>query len=107
METLQNLRDEYFESIGLEKVRHLHNFVLFAFYLRAMPGRFKKIRIIQLYLEFQKCKPFDKCNSETGNFRVFELPENIDLFQSDFKTSKTSGPSKTELSDVELCNYLN
>lgn len=108
LETLRNLRDKYFESRGLEKVRHLHNFVLFALYLRAMPGRSKEIRTLQLYLESEKRKPFDICNFETGNFIVFELGENIYLLQSDFKTSKSSGPSKTELSDdVELCHYLN
>lgn len=107
LETLRNLRDKYFESSGLEKARYLHNFVLLALYIRANPGRSKELRTLKIYLESENREPFDICNFETGNFIVFELGENIYLLLSDFKTSKSSGPTKTQLSDdVELCHYL-
>jgi hypothetical protein len=52
LETLCNLRDKYFESGGLEKVRYLHNFV----YVRAMPGCSKEICTLKPYLESEKTK---------------------------------------------------
>ena len=62
---------------------------------------------MKLYLESEKHEAFDICNFETGNFIVLDLGENIYLVQSDFKTSKSLGPSMTQLSDdLELCHYL-
>lgn len=107
LETLRNLRDKYFESSGIHKARHLHNFVLLALYMRAMPGRSKEIRSLQLYLESEKREPFNFCNFKSGNFIVFEHGQNIYIVQSEFKTAKSTGPVKTNLSDdSDLVHFL-
>ena len=108
LETLRHLRDKYFDSKGIAKARHLHDFVLLALYVRANPGRSKEIRTLQLYLESEKNEPFNFDKLEGGNFIVFEPGLNVVyLVQSDFKTCKTSGPSRLDISsDEELIYFL-
>ena len=70
LETLRHLRDMYFDSKGIAKARHLHDFVLLALYVRANPGRSKEIRTLQLYLESEKNEPFISTNLKAEFHRV-------------------------------------
>ena len=108
LETLRNLRDKYLEcGGGVKKFRHLHDFVLLALYLRAMPGRSKELRTLQLHDEAAKGHQFDYGSFERGNFVIFDLEQRVLIVQSEFKTSKTTGPIKLDISDDnELTYYL-
>lgn len=106
LETLRSIRDKYYETNGLQKSRHLHDFVLLATYLRAIPGRSKEMRTMKLYVESEQNEPFDYSSVNSGNYIVFELENKVFIVQFDFKTSKTFGPTKTDLSDDEDLIYF-
>ena len=108
LETLRKLRDKYFETKGLVKARFLHDFVMLALYIRANPGRSKEIRTLKLYLECEKQKPFNFDDFQTENYIVFEQGLNVVyLVQSDFKNARSSGPTRTDVTeDKELVYYL-
>ncbi len=107
LETLRSLRDKYFESTGLAKNRFLHNFVLLATFVRGLPGRSKELRTMRLFDECEKKVPFDYTTVDSGNFILFHEDERVVVVQFDFKTSKTAGPTKIDLSsDQDLIYYL-
>ena len=107
LETLRSLRDKYFESAGLIKNRHLHDFVLLATFVRGIPGRSKELRTMRLFCESEKNMAFDYTTVESGNFIVFHEGERVVILQFDFKTAKTAGPTKIDLSDDrDLVYYL-
>ncbi|XP_028394270.1 uncharacterized protein LOC114545159 [Dendronephthya gigantea] len=106
LETLRNIRDKYLETHGLEKSRHLHDFVLLATYLRAIPGRSKELRTMKLHIEAD-CGTFDFTSVDGGNFIVFQEGNSVVIVQFDFKTSKSIGPTRIDVSDDEdLVYYL-
>ena len=105
--TLRSLRDKYFESTGLVKSRHLHDFVFLATFVRGIPGRSKELRTMRLFDEREKGAPFDYANVDSGNYIVFQQDDLVFVLQFDFKTSKTAGPTKIDLSDDrDLIYYL-
>ena len=107
LETLRSLRDKYFESDGLIKNRHLHDFVLLATFVRGIPGRTKELRTMRLFCESEKNMAFDYTTVDSGNFVVFHEGERVVILQFDFKTAKTAGPTKIDLSDDrDLVYYL-
>ena len=61
---------------------------------------------LQLH-EAEKGQQFDYGSFERGNFIIFYLNQKVFLVQSEFKTSQTTGPIKSEISDDnELIYYL-
>ena len=99
LETLRSLKDKYFESDGLIKNRHLHDFVLLATFVRGIPSRTKELRTMRLFCESEKNMAFDYTTVDSGNFVVFHEGEHVVILQFDFKTAKTAGPTKIDLSD--------
>ena len=71
LETLRSLRDKYFESAALIKIRHLHDFILLAKFVRGIPGRSKELQTMRLVCESEKNMAFDYTTVESGNFIVF------------------------------------
>ena len=51
LDTIRNLRAKIYETSGVQKARHLHDFVMLAMYLRVNPGRSKEIRTLQVVVE--------------------------------------------------------
>ena len=105
LETLRGIRDRYFETTGLNKSRHLHDFVLLATFVRGIPGRSKELRTMKLFDENDKNQLFEYEKMDSGNFIVFQKDERVVILQLDFKTSKTCGPTKIDLSDDECLVY--
>ena len=95
----------YFETTGLNKSRHLHDFVLLATFVRGIPGRSKELRTMKLFDENDKNQLFEYEKMDSGNFIVFQKDERVVILQLDFKTSKTCGPTKIDLSDDECLVY--
>ena len=105
LETLKSIRDKYFESKGLKKNRHLHDFVLLATFVRGIPGRSRELRTMRLFDENEENQLFEYEKTESGNFIIFQKDERVVILQLDFKTSKTCGPTKIDLSDDECLIY--
>lgn len=106
LEVLRNLRTNYLESSGIKKARYLHDFVLLATYLRAMPGRSKEIRTLKLFLE-SAGNPFQHWEHVNGNSIVFHADKRVVLVQCAYKTAKSAGPTKIDITDdSELVNFL-
>ncbi len=105
LETLRSIRDRYFESNGLNKSRHLHDFVLLATFVRGIPGRSRELRTMRLFDEHEKNQLFEYEKTDSGNFIVFQRDERVVILQLDFKTSKTCGPTKIDVSDDDCLVY--
>ena len=58
LDTIKNLRAKIFETTGVAKARHLHDFDMLATYTRVNPGRSKEIRTLQVFVESGE-NPFD------------------------------------------------
>jgi hypothetical protein len=70
LDTLRNLRAKIFETTGVAKARHLHDFVMLATYTRVNPGRSKEIRTLQVFVESGE-NPFDVTSFLHTNVIVF------------------------------------
>ena len=85
----------------------MHDFVLLATFVRGIPGRSKELRTMRLFCESEKNMAFDYTTVESGNFIVFHEDQRVVILQFDFKTAKTAGPTKIDLShDTDLVYYL-
>ena len=71
LDTLRNLRAKIFETTGVAKARHLHDFVMLATYTRVNPGRSKEIRTLQDFVESGE-NPFDVSSFLHTNIFVFK-----------------------------------
>jgi len=106
LDTLRNLRSKIFETAGIQKARHLHDFVMLATYLRVNPGRSKEIRTLQVFVETEE-NQFDACLFLQENVIVFKADTTVCLIENDFKTVQSTGPRNFDLSeDRELLYYL-
>ena len=106
LDTLRNLRAKIFETTGVAKARHLHDFVMLATYIRVNPGRSKEIRTLQVFVESGE-NPFDVSLFLDTNVIVFREDTTVSLIENDFKTVNSTGPINMDLSeDRELVYYL-
>ena len=106
VDVLRQLREKFHNSSGLKCSRYLHDFTLLSLYIRALPGRCKEIRTLLLIDNSESDEPFSIRNDETLNALVFEYDGGIHLIESDFKTVRTTGPSRIELTDDEWLVYF-
>ena len=60
---------------------------------------------MRLIDENDKNQLFEYEKMDSGNFIVFQKDERVVILQLDFKTSKTCGPTKIDLSDDECLVY--
>ncbi len=106
LDTIRNLRDKMFETSGIQKARHLHDFVMLATYLRVNPGRSKEIRTLQVFVECDG-REFDATKFLHSNVIIFKADNTVSLYEGDFKTVCSAGPRIIDLSeDQELTHYL-
>lgn len=105
LEVLRKLREKYFEEPnGMKKARYLHDFTMLATYLRAMPGRSHEIRSLKLH---EESRDGILENYDSGNLIVFHEDQSVVLIENEFKTVKSTGPTKIDLTDdEELVQYL-
>jgi hypothetical protein len=106
LDTIRNLRDKIFETSGIQKARHLHDFVMLATYLRVNPGRSKEIWTLEVFVESDG-NEFDINKFLQSNVIVFKADNTVCLYECDFKTVRSAGPRVIDLSeDQELTYHL-
>ena len=98
LDTIRNLRAEIYETLGLQKARHLYDFVMLAMYLRVNPDRLKEIHTLQFFVESDD-NPFDPSSFPHTNVIVFSKDKTVSLIENDFKTVHSAGPCNIDLLD--------
>ena len=107
LDTIRNLEAKIYETSGVQKVRHLHDFVMLAMYLRVNPGRSKEISTLQVIVESDD-NSFDPTSFIHTNVIVFRKDKTVSLVENDFKTVQSACPRNINLSDdQDLVYYLN
>ena len=106
LEAAKSLRSKYEEGSGRVSVRHLHDFIIISLFITVLPGRSKELRTLQLHDEGRQ-GPLALDSVQGSNFIVFSQDGSISILQTDFKTAKTIGPTRLNISsDDMLAFYL-
>lgn len=106
LDVMRQLRDQYYTTAGMASSRYLHDFVLLCLYTRALPGRGKELRTLQLIDHTKSEQQFQADNVEESNALHFQSDGSVILTEVDFKTVKTMGPSRIDLTDDEWLVYF-
>lgn len=106
LDVMRQLRDQYYTTSGITSSRYLHDFVLLCLYTRALPGRGKELRTLQLIDHTTSERQFQADSVEELNALHFQSDGSVTLTEVDFKTVKTMGPSKIDLTDDEWLVYF-
>ena len=107
LDTIRNFEAKIYETSGVQKARHFHDFVMLAMYLRVNPGRSKEISTLQVFVESDD-NSFDPTSFIHTNVIVFRKDKRVSLVENDFKTVQSACPRNINLSDdQDLVYYLN
>ena len=101
LDTIRNLEAKIYETSGVQKARHLHDFVMLAMYLRVNPGRSKEISTLQVFVESDD-NSFDPTSFIHTNVTVFRKDKTVSLAET-----VSACPRNINLSDdQDLVYYL-
>ena len=104
LQAAKSLRCKFEESSGRESVRFLHDFLIVSLFITIMPGRSKELRTLLVHVEATQGS-LDTASVDCGNYMNFRLDGSISVTQTDFKTSKSTGPVRLTITPDDMLAY--